>query len=400
MNKKILTVVGLLASGGVFAAGPFLTVGDDFKVSLLLDAAVRHDDNVYLSNASEKDDIVFSVAPGISARYGSEMSKTSFTFLLSESFYRYSKHDDELNADLMSFSTGIAHRGEIFKISAGVSFNQYSNSSPVYLPTEVSGMKVDRNVVRANVGGEYSISSKSKIGLGFSWQDNNYRTAGYANSTDFAIPANFYFAITQKIDVSAGIQYRHSKGVRNEDTSTGFAGDKYVFNDLFYNVGVRGELTPKLSGGINVGFTTRDVSKAPTPDMGDTTTFGLSANLGYVFSAKTQMSLRVGNDYGTRTWDGGSQRTLSALLGVQSDLAPQWRVTGSIGWSNTDYMDHSATNGSARVDDYIDLSASVIYLFSETFSAAGGYMLRHNFSNRNLSDFTDNIFSVSVSAKY
>lgn len=399
MNKKLLSVLGLVGATCVFAApGPFLTIGDDVKVSLLLDASVRYDDNVYTAYSSEKSDEVFTVAPGILVRYGTDISATSMTFSAIGSFYRYNDHDD-LDADLAAINFNGSHKTQIYTISLSAGFNQYSMSSAnSYVATMDSGQKVDRDLTTANINGEYSISRKTKLGLGFSYYDTHYKTNGYTDSTNYTVPLNFYYAITPKIDVSAGIQYRRVASGRVAGYGSG---QKYKYDDIFYNLGIRGELTPKLSGGVNVGVTSRYVDKVPTGrDKDDRTLFGMSANLAYSLTPKTQLSLRMSNDFGSRSWDGGNQKAFSGRLGVQSDLSIQWRVTANIGYTRTDFMDHSADGGGSRKDDYIDFSASVIYLFNETTSVALGYMLRDNSSNRDHSEFTGNIVSISFSIRY
>ena len=202
----------LFRSSSVFAAGPFLTVGDDLKISLMLDLAARYDDNVFLANSGEKGDFAFTITPGVIARYGSDMSKTNVVFSLAESFYRYTDVGDALDADLMALNAALNHRKDgVYKIGVNASFNQYSISSPVYVATEVAGVQVKRDVTRAGVKGEYSVSAKTKLGLGFTYQKVHYIDDMGTDSTVYVVPLNAFYSITPKVDVSAGIQYRRTE---------------------------------------------------------------------------------------------------------------------------------------------------------------------------------------------
>ena len=110
-----------------------------------------------------------------------------------------------------------------------------------------AGFLVRRDVFRIAGGSEISVTDKSSAGGKVSYENTNYKRTGFDDSKITTIPVNYYYKVTPKLDVSGGIQFRDTRLTTGVDSQ-----------DYFYNVGLRGEFTPKLTGKVAVGYTTRN----------------------------------------------------------------------------------------------------------------------------------------------
>lgn len=388
--KNLYRLLALISfAGSAFAAGPFLTIGDNTTVALTLFAGVRYDTNIGLTEANRQDDFIFQFTPGVVVNYGVDGAPTRAKFSFSETFNRYDDYS-QYNADLANFQFSASHNTLVLKNSLNASFVQYSvNSGDPTSGIPSDQLKEKRDYLSVGYNAEYTLSPKTRIGLGITYQKTNYTNRDYSDVSSYTVPLTFYYQYSQKLDLTLGAQYRFSDPSRVLNGA-----DRGNYNDIYYSFGFRGEITPKLTGTANVGVTTRFASKDD-----DKVIFGCSAGLNYFYSPKTQFYLNARNDFGNRAYDGGNQKTFFTALGMQTDLALQWRWNAQFGYTRTDYMDGYAALG-GRVDDYYEFSTSILYLFNENTSLSLGYIYRDNSSSARGCNFIGNVFALSFSTKY
>jgi len=372
ITKRRLALLSSLTAAPAFAA-PFLAIGDNAELFLTARAEVRYEDNVTFSPDNEIEDEVFQVSPGIQVLFGkNSLTKGSFTAY--EEINSYSDNSD-LNNNLTNLIFDSSYDGARLDLGADASFRELNQPSRdlANVPTLVR-----RDAYAAGVDGEYAVSEKSKVGLAGRYNRTQYKTSGFTHQTNYTIPANYYFAITEKVDLSAGIQYRKTEVSGPNDSE-----------DYYFNVGARGEFTPKLSGKFSVGYNLRERDAANSDDE---TSIGLKAGLAYAYSPKTTLTLDLSNDFETGA-DSSGIETASATLGARTNLSAAWAVNGSIGYANYDYL------SGAREDDYVFGSLGVTYTYSEHISFDAGYNLFDNSSDTG-PEFTANIVRVAANFRY
>ena len=384
-------LAALVASASAsFAAGPFLSIGDDVTVSLSAFAAARYEDNVTLTNEGELDDFVFQFVPGVEVNYGSQAAPSYIRFAFSEVLNRYADYS-ELDMDLSNFELDAVFRRAKYTLEINGSFNQYSSNSGINVnSSDPAGATLRRDITIGGVNGSYNLSQKTKIYLGFTYRDTDYKESYrglyYTDLTEYIVPLTFAYEVSPKLDATLGVQWRRNDPAENSRNIS-------YSNDLTYSVGLRGELSPKLDGFANIGFTTRYAHAGDDRTM---LTFGLGVN--YFYSPKTFFTLSAKNDFGNRAWDGGDQKVFSIGLRAQTDFTLNIRGSAKVTYYRTNYCNYYG-----RKDNYIDASLALSYLFNENTSISISYMLRNNDSDSTHQldwGYTANIGAISFSTKY
>jgi hypothetical protein len=372
-TKSRLALLSTLASTPVFAA-PFLAIGDNAELFLTARTEARYEDNITFSpdNVALEDE-VFEFAPGFDLVYGKN-SLVKGSLSVYERFIAYSDHN-VFNEELFNGVFTSNYEGAKFQGGLNASFKELNQNN--------RDANLDDRLVRSDstdvsAKGEVAVTEKSKIGGGLVYNQTDYKIAGFVDREVYSLPVNYYFAITEKVDLSAGVQYR----INDTDVANGDA------DEVFYNVGARGQFTPKLSGSFNIGFATRD------PDVGDdTSTLGLDAGFDYAYSPKTTFTLSLGNDFETSSV-GIGQEIASISAGIRSALTASLTASANLGYQKIDYL------GFDREDDYITGSVGLTYGVNEYLSVDATYNFLDNSTDDALAEFTANIISIAANIRY
>ena len=149
------------------------------------------------------------------------------------------------------------------------------------------------------------MADKESVGGAFTVDSVSFHQKTYSGDTAYTIPVNVYYHWTPKIDLSAGYRYKNT----NED----FGSDS---QDNYFNVGARGEFTPKLTGTVDVGYEyTKYGSYQTTPKSNDSN-LGYDANLTYTITPKTTLALSGSNAF---TSDAFGNKERSFSVGLRGD---------------------------------------------------------------------------------
>lgn len=374
MTTKLYGTLGVFGLAAVTAsAAPFMSLGDGAELFLTGTVAVESNDNVTLSQ-TEVSDTIFEVAPGASLVFGNN-SLLSGSLDYVESITRYADHD-ELDAELsnVAFQGRYAEENTVFNVFA--SFAQL-NQNTVDLRNPGSNQLSRRDVSRFGGDGEWEMTPKIRMSIGTSYQKIDYKRPGFADSETTTLPFGLYYAMTPKVDVSAGLQFRETDLDQSYSDSS----------DVFYSIGARGEFTPKLSGTFRIGVTDRD------SELGrDRTALGLASDFTYVYSEKTTLNLGVANDFGN-AGTGESQENTDFYIGARAALSPEFGVSGRIYYRSIDYFERPD-------DDYLEAQVIADYTVSEHVTISGAVIFRNNESDLPGGDFENSVVRLAAHLRY
>lgn len=380
--KNIIRLLVASALGATIShAAPFLAVGDNAEIFVTGTLGVRSDGNVFLT-PSNQDDIIVDINPGVELVFGkSSTVQGKFSFV--EKFANYLDHTD-LSSNLASTAFNAAYDDGKTKSTFDASFDQLNQNTVDVRPTGAVDALIRRDVYAVNGGGEVSVTDKTKVGAGFKYLDTEYKLAGFSDSETFTIPVNYFYEVTPKVDLSLGYRYRESAQQIGFDTK-----------DHFFNVGARGEFTPKLSGRIAVGLTQRQYShKAMKKDDGSI--LGVDSELSYIFSPKTTLQFGVGNDFDTNS-QGQQQKNLDIHATATSKLAEEWTLSTAVFYRSIDYYNEGPLN---RVDKFLQAQVGATYVASEHLSITGTLAYMKNDSDLASSNFENTVLTVAANLRY
>ena len=375
MKNLVRNLIVFSCVGGSAWAAPFLAIGDNAELFLTGSAGVRYDSNILLAPDSlRKDDTVSQIVPGFDLEFGKDsLIKGSLTG--QETLNSYYKHS-ELNTQLGAVAFNSTFDNGKLKLGANAGYTQLDQNTYA-----ANGTNLRRDLTNAGVTGEISISDKTSIGSGVSYAETRYLNGtGSVNEKDYTVPVNVYYGITPKVDLSSGVTYTRS------DLANGIKYDTY-----YYNVGARGEFTPKLSGNFSIGYNDRNGKGATATDSSG---LGLQTGLAYAYTEKTQFTLNASRDFGNGA-SGDSQEQTSVTLGGQTNLASDWQVNADLTYRLIDYKQAGSPSA-----NYYEATVGATYVINANLSVNGSYLFRGNQSDLSNQGFTDNVLALSITGRY
>jgi polysaccharide biosynthesis protein VpsM len=378
ITKRRLALLSSLSAAPAFAA-PFLAIGDNAELFLTARSEVRYEDNITYSSANELADEAFELVPGVEVLFGKN-SLTKGSFSAFERVTSYSEYTN-LNSNLTNLVFDSSYDGARLDLGADASFRELNQNSR---DARFAATLVRRDTYNAGVDGEYALTEKSKLGLAGRYNRTQYKTAGLTDQSNYTVPVNYFFAITEKVDLSAGYRYR-------QDDVNAVDADS---DNHFFNIGARGEFTPKLSGKFSVGYNLRDPEASGREDE---KSIGLNAGFAYAYSPKTNITLDLLNDFETGS-DTRGYETSSITVGASTSLTAALVLRGSVGYSMFDYL--SGGGAPDREDDYIVLGLGFSYIYNDHVNFDAGYALNDNDSELAGASFTANVFRVGANFRY
>lgn len=368
-----LATVSLLL-GAACAAAPFKLIGNGAELFLTGNAALRADDNIFLTSNGESD-LIWELAPGAELTFG-QNAQLKGSLKLKEQFLVYSDHD-ELNSNLFAGAFGTNFDDGKLKLNFSLRFDELNQNSFDVRPTlagRTPGL-VRRDFFSVNTGGEMELTPLLSLGAAVSYTSDKFKRDGFSNVRSFGVPVDLYYKYTAKSDVSVGYRYRDTEVTRGIDST-----------EHFFNVGARGVFSDKLNGRIAVGLNRRTLTRGGADNQ-----FGLDAAFNYELTPKSTLELGAANDFGTSP-QGQNIRNTTLRAQVIARVAAEWSLLGGASWRAIDY--------GARTDDYYEFQAAAAYVINANIRVLGGYVHRNYKSGALFAEFRNNVFSVSADFRY
>lgn len=367
MNKPIRSLLISASIAAAAQAAPFMAVGDGAELFITGAVGVRADDNIELSK-NEKDDIIFDFAPGIELTFGKN-AQTQGALTLSHIWSFYADNDD--------FNTNLFQGDFVTKFDDGKSkMGFYAGYHELNQNTaELRGL-IRRDLATIGANGEVNISEVTGIGAAVDFRHEDYKPSNYVDSNTLSVPFNFYYKWTPKVDLSLGYTYRDYEAKNIAPDST----------DHFFNVGARGEFTPKLTGRFAVGYTQRRISGLGNRDL-----LGLDASFAYELTPKSTFQFGASNDFGTSPT--GEQQKNFVLNGlIITKLTEEWSVNAGASYRRIGY--------GSRTDDYWEGNLGAAYVVNANLRIVGAYVYRTYKTDLVDSEFNNNVFSIAANLRY
>ena len=363
---RSLIIAAFTAAAG--QAAPFMAIGDGAELFLTGTLGIRADDNIFTAKNATSD-VIFDITPGIDLTFGKDQQlQGALTMSVA-----WSNYSDNSNLNTTLFNGDFVSKYDDGKLKLGFNAGYHELNQNT---ATVRGL-TRRDIFSAAGNAEVGISPITSVGGGITFNHENYHpTVGYTDSDSLTVPINFYYKWTEKLELSVGYQYRDYR----VDT---LGSDS---NDHFFNVGARGEFSPKFTGTFRVGLNQRKLDRG-----GDENQFGVDASFNYEISPKTQLQFGASNDFGTSP-SGDQQKNMTINGRVDSKITEEWSVNAGASWRAIDY--------GTRTDDFFELTLGTTYVISQQIRIIGGYTYRNYSSDLTASEFKNNVFSIAAAFRY
>jgi hypothetical protein len=370
----LATVLGAFASKFVTAA-PLVTVGDVGTISFDGSAIVKFDDNIFRQEQREVDDVVVVFSPGFVADIGRNSSDLDLSLSTSLDFVRY-QDKGELDSELFHINGNGAYRSSRLMVMANASFDESKSNNDKANRDEAL---LERETTRFGVNVEYTLSPKFSAQVGLDWEETAYvgnYAANYENRKYRKIPLDIFYELTPKLDLSVG----YTNGDIDVETSDDATTDNF-------NVGLRGQLLPKLMGNLKIGYNNYDSATRDTASM------SLDADLNWTVSSKISHKLNLYRNFDASATGTGTQESKIRFSSTYM-MNDKISLSGRIGYNMREYLN------SSREDDLLTLGVNGSYRLNRHWNLNAGYVFSENDSTLAGSSYDNNIITFSALLSY
>jgi hypothetical protein len=167
--------------------------------------------------------------------------------------------------------------------------------------------------------------------------------------------------------------------------------------------GLRGELTPKITSTVKLGFQHRQFSDLSGESQKDSDGFVADTNLTYRPSESDAIRLAYLRTVRTSTFGTNNfYRQDKVSLSYRKRFFRKWLFNPKVGWQFNDYPEEGTAGGvtKRRDDHFAQVGVELRYDIQEWLSTGVEYHFRNRNSNLDTLDFDNNRFTCDVSIAF
>jgi hypothetical protein len=336
-----------------------------------LEVIGAYDDNVLLRRTNEEADFSVAVNPGLQLVHG--QSDHNFLALdYTASLVRFSRLTSQ---DANNQFVKLNGHFEVHQLTIGVSHRFQDVKGP---STQIGARVRSRDNI-TNLDLEYRLSSKTSFGLGYEQYLHEYMMAGLYSSQEYSPYATFFYHMTPKSDLFCRFAY----GWVSADQ-----GPHATYQEA--DIGIRGKLTPKLSGTARFGYHHRSFDGS----YGDINAFVVAADLEALLTKRTTFTLGVSRGINPSPSSMGNSYESSRVEAKLSHRLARRKIGLWIGgaYERDDYQ--NPIEGIQRVDDFWEASAGITWDATKWMEISADYLFWHNDSRLTELGFQRNLASI------
>ena len=379
----------------VFLIGSqFAQIGDNVSLTLDTSASYSNKSNVYKSTTEISDDVLI-FSPGVLFNFGAPEAGMDMSLKLSYDFLRYASLD-QLDTDLFSSYFNSQFRGSSTNVILNYYFIERQSAQSSLLGRQVSPLDetlIETESNNVNLLISYNYSPKLSLSTGYQLDKLDYSTYSleYASKENVTIPLNLTYKYSQKLGIVYGVEFTEREVGDRFDPDTGaLTRSGYTSDDVFYKIGLNGQLLPKLSGTFNVGYRTVEFSDDRAD--GDKDAWAMNSQLLWKVTPKlsTKFVLRRKLD---SAGSGDSYNTTNISVGNNYKLNSEFSLS-----LNGDFAFKEYVENKNRTDESNTYSLRINYLPISNFVLSGTYSFLDNRSHT--FKYKSRDFSLSANFKY
>ena len=355
--------------------------GSPFRFHFGLDTSVYYDDNIYTSRKWEVDDIIFRISPHFGIDMGDVDGLVDNYGILRYSpvFNIYNENEAENTLDHDATFEGQLRFGRL-AIHGYSRFQRLRDAQPDV------GSRYDEDVFTNALRAVYNVSPKTNLEVGAKNVITDHGgDDSLFDSTEWIYDVVGEYVVSDKTRIGLGYAY----GILDVDgTSTDQTYDRPFGRFRWYPTG-------KLSLESIVGVDIRDLQ------TGSRDTFVYDVSLQYNPRAGTAMHFSTYRDIEPSVFfEDQNFDTTGIDFKIEQRVGPRWYAGFEAGYEWADYYAVDATTASPRDDEYYFLHPSLTYAFRDWMNLEFWYRYRSNESTIAAFDYDNNQFGVSMNVVF
>lgn len=371
----LILLTSPLMAAQALSTSPLISIGEGTNIYFDGFVSTSYSTNITLSGVNEREDFITTVSPGFEVIFGEQASIVNASASIRNNIVRYADND-EFNSENWRFSGQVSYNDQPVSASASAFYTERQENQALFREERTLLRTTDRG---GAVNGRYALTQKTSVSSGFSYSHTSFDSSSRNNRDreHYTVPFSVAYQVRPQVDASAGVRYRRTvvSGGGNSE-------------NLFYNLGLSGEVTPKLTTDLRVGINEQ------RPDRGASrTTMGITSHSTYTATTKSIIRFRLNRDFEIAGRGDSVISTGGELIYVYI-FNPFWNFQVDGAYRRLDYQNRE------RKDDNYRVGTSVNYNFAEYFTLTGSYRYRENSSNVELADYQDHTVSLSLRVRY
>jgi hypothetical protein len=360
-----------------------------FKITPFLSQRIEYESNVFQVESGAQGSTIFKTIPGFTLElpFG---GRHRFDLGFRTEILRYVALESQNTENYFVLARlGFDFPGGL-KVSLKEDFSK-TNDPP---NTELTGpIENTTNILTPSV--EYAITRRYALGLEYSWTKVNFAEDSGVTGLDrneHLVSLTGYYRIQPKTDLLAGFAYGR-KDFENEEFRN--------VNRYIGYVGVRGDITSRLSSSLRVGFESRQPVQSNLTEYN-----GLVANgdISYLPTERTKLTLYLERS----TQESEFQSNLWYLanlvsLSVEHFFTPKFLVTGRVYGGSNDYPDKSQKVDLSfdwRQDWLVGVGFGAEYQIQRWLAVSADYTFTRRDSNFDTLSFKDHVVGGKVTLSF
>ncbi|MBC9867348.1 MAG: outer membrane beta-barrel protein [Opitutae bacterium] len=370
-------------------ASPMMALGDNGSIIARLGGAIQYQDNIFLDNANERSDTIVVFSPGVELNLGGSTSNAHTNVVYIHDFVHYFE-TDSLDRDNIRVAVKGHSKWPKARINYSMSFREHSQNDA---SNNVVGDIARRDRYHGVIRSEWEMSAKSSLAASLGMDKVDYEAANLQDRQSYNIPLDYFWEYSPKLDMSVGYRFRHTSFSRDYNFPAAIGRDEpkdlSTYKDHFLNVGVRGQVGPKMSGEIKVGIQNREsnTSGRVLQDM-----FALDGQVVWAATEKTAGTLRISRDFRSDAF-GASIESSELSLSARTRFNEEYSGFATIRYAEDLYF-------TGREDEAIFGQVGLTYTPSVHSAISLAYVVYNNNSNFKSADFDSRLVNLSGKLRY
>jgi hypothetical protein len=356
------------------------------KLSPFLSERVEYETNVFQVPNHPQDDVIFKTIPGFVIDYTYGPHSVSAGYRAEILNYVHLTDQNTVN-NIMAFQLRLDFPRWLLTLKDD--FTQ-TNDPPT---SELSGpIKSTTNVLTPEA--EFRVTTRFSTGLSYAWTRVRYEDPSVGDLIDRdeqVIAGSVYWKLVPKADI--GLSYRYDR------TDFTVSGDR-DYDSHEVRVGLRGDLTAKLSSTLHVGYLWR---VADHSDQLSWNGFTFGGEITYRPTERTTITLSTDRRPEESTFlTTPFYLTSNATLLAQHQLFPKLSIGARIGGGVDDYPTKQTVGGVTdwRRDWFLSAGVQAEYSIQPWLRLGFEYLRTSRSSNFDTFDFVDNKITGRVTLQF
>ena len=364
----------------------FVQIGDAISVKLDASATYKHTSNILKSEVGEISDSFYVFSPGAVFNIGTPGTPLDLKVKAKYDIFQYNDYDiydiNRLKVYLDGSYIPSQLSSSVFSYS-----NIESQSAISELSTKANPALVEVSTENASFFATYKYSPKLSFSLGANQKEITYDTYTdqLASKKSTSIPFKVIYHYTNKLSLLYGVTFTDTEvGPKTKYSLPGYNTDS-----IYYNVGLKGIILPKLSGHFDVGYRTLEYDTS----LRDFNAFGMTSSLKWTMSPKFYTTINISRDFDAAGSGGTYRFTRGNFTSVYS-INTEYKLSFNFGRTLKFFRDRQIDS---RDETLTNASLNLHYYPSQNYSFSTGY----NYIKSNaLDDYDLREFRLSANFKY